>query len=305
MSTENLEAPPMRRHPDSANDLTSEFFGLKRLSDCQVKCGDRTWDLHKVIICRRSKFFDKALNGGFQEAQTNVVTFSENSPKHVDWALRCLYSGDMSHIQDVLSVVDLEMSAFRECLGLYQLGDFLDSDIICDAVLDAMDYNNKLRIASFYQWAIRAPSSNTACHPFEFEHDSFVKCAKMAYSQPKRSSRPSVYNLRLRYAVAVPFPRGITTPFLQLILAFRDIIWCQSPPATRASNPEFIRKLQDVPGLLGDMVLVTTMPRPECVPWAWVSSSGSTRVCSEFSDSSSDPDSDSDSNSNSDSDSDD
>ena len=55
------------------------------------------------------------------------------------------YKDVVAHIADVAKVVDDEMTAYRDCLEVYKLGDFLDSDIICDAVLDALEYNNKKR----------------------------------------------------------------------------------------------------------------------------------------------------------------
>lgn len=32
----------------------------------RVTCKDRTWNLHKNILCSRSVWFDKALNGNFK-----------------------------------------------------------------------------------------------------------------------------------------------------------------------------------------------------------------------------------------------
>lgn len=62
-------------------------------SDVTVKCGDRTWSLHKNILCSRSVWFEKALTGSFEEAKTGVVEIRNFEPESVDWMVRYIYSG--------------------------------------------------------------------------------------------------------------------------------------------------------------------------------------------------------------------
>jgi hypothetical protein len=61
---------PTTRHAltDATRLLRSGLF-----SDVTIKCGDRTWELHKNILCSRSEWFEKALTGKFKEAETGVV----------------------------------------------------------------------------------------------------------------------------------------------------------------------------------------------------------------------------------------
>ncbi|KAK0755124.1 hypothetical protein B0T18DRAFT_400715 [Schizothecium vesticola] len=262
---------------------------MKNLSDCQVKCGDRVWDVHKLVLCTRSKFFEKALCGSFMEAKTNVVTLPEHDPKHVEWALRCLYSGKLSHIEEVIRSVDTAMTAYRVCLELYQLGDYLDSDIICEAALGAMDESNKNWVAKFHRLhnsaqiaaaqiaaaqtgnapkalaqiasAQKSEEAQVALHTFFEFRDSFVDCAKMAYSYPKRkSSRQNTYVLGKGHGVINLGPRGITTPFIHLMLFFKEHY-----PSSPASA-DLIRKLQEVPDLLGDMLITFVGQPPQTQP---------------------------------------
>ena len=178
----------------------------------------------------------------------------------------------VAHVGDMLSCADTKMTAYRECLELYKLGDYLDSDVICDAALDGMDENNTSRAAE-YNWlwnrqaakaAERAEDAKDAevalrCF-FEFG-DPFVECAKMAYSYPNRkSSRDHFYQLDVGDERINLGPRGITTPFIHLMLCLINYY-----PSPRASA-DFIRKLQEVPELLGDTLLAFVRPANQTQP---------------------------------------
>lgn len=43
-------------------NIAHRYFEMKHISDCRVKCGDRVWDMHKLVICTRSKYFEKKLS---------------------------------------------------------------------------------------------------------------------------------------------------------------------------------------------------------------------------------------------------
>lgn len=47
-----------------ASDL--KLLESGNFSDVTVTCGNKTWKLHKNILCSRSMWFEKALTGGFQ-----------------------------------------------------------------------------------------------------------------------------------------------------------------------------------------------------------------------------------------------
>lgn len=86
------------------------------LTDVKVSCGDRSWDLHKLILCSRCSFFKKALTGEFQvrparqpvcsiftrdsfpltstqEAKTGHVILRENDPDDIDGIITYIYTG--------------------------------------------------------------------------------------------------------------------------------------------------------------------------------------------------------------------
>lgn len=68
-------------------------FGDDRFTDAIVKCGRQTWNVHRVILCRESEWFAKALCGNFTEASTRVIEIHDIDPSDVERVLRYIYSG--------------------------------------------------------------------------------------------------------------------------------------------------------------------------------------------------------------------
>jgi hypothetical protein len=75
--------------------MTSRLLRTGLFSDVTVKCGDRTWQLHKNILCSRSVWFEKALTGSFEEAKTGVVEIQNFAPEAIDWLVHYIYTGSM------------------------------------------------------------------------------------------------------------------------------------------------------------------------------------------------------------------
>ncbi|KUI59500.1 BTB/POZ domain-containing protein 8 [Cytospora mali] len=73
------------------SDLELLHSGL--LADAQVVCGNRTWEVHKLILCTRSEWFKKALLGPFEEGQTGKITITAFTEDEVECLLQFLYAG--------------------------------------------------------------------------------------------------------------------------------------------------------------------------------------------------------------------
>lgn len=127
------------------------------LADVEVRCGDQTWKLHKVILCTRSAWFKKALLGAFevgtflprlatylsklltmryQESKTRTIILEEKERCDVDCFLKFIYTGS----------IDLQKSypgddTFVALMRIWKTADFFLLDALRNlAVRAANDY---------------------------------------------------------------------------------------------------------------------------------------------------------------------
>ncbi|KAK3896388.1 speckle-type POZ protein-like B, partial [Staphylotrichum tortipilum] len=113
-ATEATHVSATSTDPDTDNDAAeSEFdelqvpsiyagisalFGSEKFSDMTIRCGGREFKAHRAIVCPQSRFFDRALTGGFAEAATGIVDLPEDDPEVVQRFLEFLYTGTYTDV---------------------------------------------------------------------------------------------------------------------------------------------------------------------------------------------------------------
>ncbi|MCJ1282827.1 hypothetical protein MMC26_002153 [Xylographa opegraphella] len=78
-------------------ELVDSLAGVKRTSkysDLVIRCHEREWKVHRVVICPRSKFFEIACDGDFKESKTGQINLVDDDPDVVDHMIDYLYRMD-------------------------------------------------------------------------------------------------------------------------------------------------------------------------------------------------------------------
>ncbi|USW52049.1 Putative BTB/POZ domain-containing protein [Septoria linicola] len=79
--------------PAAALPATSKLFGDARWSNLEIRCGEKTWKVHRNIVCSQCEFFEKATEGSFRESSNGVVVLEEDDPSAIEVLLRFFYTG--------------------------------------------------------------------------------------------------------------------------------------------------------------------------------------------------------------------
>ncbi|MCJ1398716.1 hypothetical protein MMC11_001917 [Xylographa trunciseda] len=100
---------PTEAYTAQTQDTEPSHDGLHKLlnnsdySDFTVKCGAKTWRIHRAIVCSRSKYFKKVCDGDFKvRLSPPVVSASKIVPKEAREAILTLEDEDPDLIEEML-----------------------------------------------------------------------------------------------------------------------------------------------------------------------------------------------------------
>ncbi|TEY28519.1 hypothetical protein BOTCAL_1019g00010 [Botryotinia calthae] len=74
-------------------DTITRCFDNGIYSDLIIKCRNRSWNVHRLIVCSQSKVLHAACMTGFKEADTGVIELNDDDPVSVEIMLKYFYTG--------------------------------------------------------------------------------------------------------------------------------------------------------------------------------------------------------------------
>ncbi|TLD23232.1 hypothetical protein PspLS_07053 [Pyricularia sp. CBS 133598] len=76
------------------------YYGKPDFSDIVVKCKDRDFQLHRVILCSQSAYFRTLCTTEFQDSATSIVTLEDIDGQNFDRVVSFLYTGSYVDLDD-------------------------------------------------------------------------------------------------------------------------------------------------------------------------------------------------------------
>ncbi|KAI0107921.1 hypothetical protein F4776DRAFT_668001 [Hypoxylon sp. NC0597] len=129
-SIQDTSKTPKKRR---AFQMPIVLYENDEFADVQLTCGGKQWKLHKIVVCKRSAWFKKALTGNFVEA-SGIIDIKEWSPDLIDRLITYIYEGEYI----VPGSYD-----FVSPIKLWQLGDYFLVSGMCDSALEQLRKNLK------------------------------------------------------------------------------------------------------------------------------------------------------------------
>ncbi|KAF5974132.1 aminopeptidase 2 [Fusarium coicis] len=80
--------------PPQPHSVLMHLLQSGEYSDFVLRCKDREFKLHQMIVCPQSPVISAALNGGFEETTSKVITVNESDLRTVRYMVNFLYSAD-------------------------------------------------------------------------------------------------------------------------------------------------------------------------------------------------------------------
>ncbi|PMD15375.1 hypothetical protein NA56DRAFT_753909 [Hyaloscypha hepaticicola] len=127
----------------SVIDFVARCFDTDDYSDLTVKCRERSWKVHRLIVCSQSRFLHAACTAGFKEAHTGIIDLDDDDPVPVEVMLKYFYTGKYN--EPINESKDLRLQLQVQVLT-YNLADKYDLPTLME--LAAEKFRNTLNEGS-------------------------------------------------------------------------------------------------------------------------------------------------------------
>ncbi|KAI0531950.1 hypothetical protein GGR58DRAFT_507943 [Xylaria digitata] len=206
----------------SSSDEELLMSGL--FSDVTVKCGDRTWNLHRAILTR-SPFFQKALEPNrFKESQEKHIEITEQDPSKVNWVIYFIYTGRAS--SDLLTLLEDNKTVILTCVELFEIADFFTIDTLCTHAVDVL-LEHIIQQATHVQGIIRGQNSTGIINNSKWVDDDFcdrfLDMARMVYTRYESPSFQPLKNALVMFPELTRYHVLRATRFKQKFFSDPDL----------------------------------------------------------------------------------
>ncbi|KAF2663588.1 hypothetical protein BT63DRAFT_465778 [Microthyrium microscopicum] len=133
---------PFRKRPSGFDHSLGPTFDTEKFSDLTVKCGDKSWRLHRVILSAHSPVFEAACSQDFKEAHTGLFIIQEQDPRIAEVVLKMMYKAHDSHrlFRDLFENLATEgiSNPYTIWVDLYKCADFFQIEWLLSYIEEVM-----------------------------------------------------------------------------------------------------------------------------------------------------------------------
>jgi len=146
-------------HNKLVQDITS-LLSSKHLTDITIKCGEKLFDCHQIILASRSQVFKTMFESNMMEKLTGSVEIKDMDPEVFEDLLKYIYSGEAPNIDDhtekllaaadryqleeLMELCEMKLSSkldVTNCIALLVLGDLHHASSLKGAALKFVSKN--------------------------------------------------------------------------------------------------------------------------------------------------------------------
>jgi len=135
-------------------DDVLRFFTSGKFADFQLRCNGRHFNVHKVIICATSKYFEALCGGNFMESSKNYATLDDEEPAVVARVLQACYSGNYAGAEQECLLPSTINSDRATCSVPYPSGPPEISSIGCVLQAEIYAFADKYEMRNLRRLAI-------------------------------------------------------------------------------------------------------------------------------------------------------
>ncbi|KAK4978381.1 hypothetical protein LTR66_002552 [Elasticomyces elasticus] len=112
--------------PDALTGSLKKFYKSSKHCDMIIECGERKWDVHKLVLALHSRVFEKLCYGPFKGAKEGVIDLSAEEGDVVNVMIENLYGLETFNYDDMDEIEDDESASMTLCVRLFALADRFD-----------------------------------------------------------------------------------------------------------------------------------------------------------------------------------
>ncbi|KAI1283358.1 BTB/POZ protein [Xylaria sp. FL0933] len=158
-----------KRSHNLAARSDKELLMSGQFSDVTVKCGDKSWNLHRNILSARCEYFREALEvETSKKSPKPSMVIEDVDPVHVNWIIYFIYTEKASN--DLLALLENDDTMMQTMVELFTIAEFFLLDELCTCAREIL----KMKLLNSTHKTRRSPYNYSIEVYHEMKDETFI-----------------------------------------------------------------------------------------------------------------------------------